>query len=101
MCLSGECLCGKLSIQADKPVVSLGLECMKISPPSLSFFPLILFVFSLAVFLHTLSLSLPITLLSLPGLPPSARLPAAFKHTAHFCLAARRLACSLEPAVED
>lgn len=60
MCLSGECLCGKLSIQADKPVVSLGLECMKISPPSLSFFPLIPFLFFLLLsfFSHCLYLSL-------------------------------------------
>ncbi len=53
MCLSGECLCGKLSIQADEPVVSLGLECMKISFPSPpTFFPLF----------HSLFVSLPLSL---------------------------------------
>ncbi len=64
----------------------------------LSFIPSLFLSRSLSL---TLSLSLPIALLSLPGSPPSARLPAAYKHTAHFCLAARRLACSLEPAAED
>lgn len=67
-------------------------------PPLPLSFPLCFVLRSLS--LLSSSPSLPIALLSFPGSPPSARLPAAYKHTAHFCLAAR-LACSLEPAAED
>lgn len=87
----------KISIQADEPVVSLGLECIKISfpsPSSLSFLSLE----SRPCFPPTLSLlTLSVSLACLP----STCLRAAYKHTAHFCLADRRLACSLEPAAED
>lgn len=77
-----------------KPVVSLGLECMKITFPSPTSLPFRL------CFSHTVSIS-SLSPSPLPPLPPSLSPPAAYKHTAHFCLAARRLACSLEPAAED
>lgn len=59
------------------------LECMKIS------FSYILLPVPRSLYVHTLYLSLP-------GLHPCACLPAAYKRTAHFCLAALRLAGLLE-----
>lgn len=74
---------------------SPGLECMKISSPASTFPPL---------FLH---ISLSSRIVSIPPyhppLPPwlASLCPPAcllLTNTAHFCLSARRLACSLEPA---